>query len=421
VRQKSFAIALASAAIGGLVARLCYVALVANDTGLGQDALWYTLVSGPLSQGKGYLAPGPYFSAGEAIATAGYPPLYPAFLALVTRIADGDHETFRIAGALAGTATVVLTGSLGRRLATPAVGIAAAALVAVFPSLLAVDGALMSETVSIPLLYAGVLAGMAAVERPSFARFALAGAVFGTMALARADAFVPGALVLGAAVVAARAERVQKLGFAGIAVLAAAVFVVPWVVRNNARVGEPTIATISSAATIAGANCDTTYRGRLIGMWDFDCMNAPRQFVLGEEQWSRETRDEGLRYAREHAGRVPLVVAVRQLRVLGLFHPLSQARFEAVEGRSYGWQIFAWICWLPVLVLGTVGLLVLARRDPRAWPLAAVALSVVATVAISYGNQRFRTAGEPAMLLGAAYAAAALGRRLRDVTDARAG
>ncbi len=66
----------------------------------------------------------------------------------------------------------------------------------------------------------------------------------------------------------------------------AALVVVPWVVRNDDRVGARTVATISSSATIAGANCESTYSGRLLGWWDFDCMDAARQKTLGEARWA---------------------------------------------------------------------------------------------------------------------------------------
>ena len=101
-RTRDFALALGVIAVVALVIRVAYVVLIANDLPLGQDSVWYTLVSGPLSEGQGFIAPGIYFRTGQQVATAGYPPGYPALLALVTKIANPDHETFRLAGALLG-------------------------------------------------------------------------------------------------------------------------------------------------------------------------------------------------------------------------------------------------------------------------------------------------------------------------------
>ncbi len=393
---------LAAIATFALAVRVAYIVVTARHLPLAQDALWYTLVSGPIANGKGFLAPGPYFSTGRTIATAAYPPLYPGFLALVTRVVNGRPDTFRYAGAVCGTATVVLTGLVGRRVAGVRVGLVAAALAAVYPSLIAVDGALLSETVSIPLALGALLVTISAIEHPTAWRYAMAGALFGAMLLARADAFVPATIVVATGAVASRGSLRRAVVQAGAAAVAMIAVVTPWLIRNDVRVGTASIATVSSAATLAGANCASTYHGHLVGFWDFSCMNAERQASVEEAAWARETRTLGLHYARAHGTRVPLVVLVRELRVLGVFHPFSQARAERAEGRSYGWQIVAWACWLPVMVFGTVGLLRLARAERRAWPLVAIVASVLVVAALSYGNQRFRTTGEPAMLIGAA-------------------
>ena len=86
---------------------------------------------------------------------------------------------------------------------------------------------------------------------------------------------------------------------------------------------------------------------------------------------------------------------------------------EAIETRSYRWQLFAWAVWLLVFALGTYGLVLIARRNGRAaLPLFAVVVATALTVALSYGNQRFRTSCEPVFLVGAAVALVALRARL---------
>jgi hypothetical protein len=47
------------------------------------------------------------------------------------------------------------------------------------------------------------------------------------------------------------------------------------------------------------------------------------------------------------------------------------------------------------------------------WPLVSTALVVVITAALTYGQQRFRVAAEPAILVSAAVAFVALARSLR--------
>jgi hypothetical protein len=336
------------------------------------------------------------------VATAGYPPGYPTLLALVTRIANPDHETFRLAGAALGTVTVVLTGCIGRRLGGRTVGLTAAALTAVYPMLIAVDGALMSETLSIPLLYGAVLLSMVAIDKPALWRWAIVGVLLGLTMLTRADAIIPVFLLAAAFAIAAPGDLRRRVLVGGLTLGVAVLVAVPWIVRNQERVGEPTVATISSSATIAGANCPATYWGDAFGSWDLGCSDSDRQAVLSEKAWSREAREQGINFASEHVQRIPYVVLMRELRLLGLYRPLDQTKLEALETRSEDWQTIGWVCWFPVLVLGAFGVVKMVRMGGRALPLLAVIASAVVVVAVSYGSQRLRTQAEPALLVATA-------------------
>lgn len=412
-RTRDFVLALGAIAVVALVIRVAYVVLVANDLPLGQDSVWYTLVSGPLSEGKGFIAPGTYFRTGQQVATAGYPPGYPALLALVTKIANPEHETFRLAGALLGTVTVVLTGFIGRRVGGRAVGLTAAALTAVYPMLIAVDGALMTETLSIPLLYGAVLVAMVAIDKPALWRWCIVGVLLGLTMLTRADAVIPVILIAAACAIAAPGNLRRRVLAGGATLGVAVLVVVPWVIRNDDRVGEPTVATISSSATIAGANCPSTYWGNALGSWDFGCSDSGRQAVLGEKAWSHEARQQGIDFASEHVRRIPYVVLVRELRLLGLYRTVSQTKFETSETRSNNWQTLGWVCWFPVLVLGAFGVVKMVRLGGRALPLLAVIASAFVVVAVSYGSQRLRTPAEPALLVATALTLTAWAPKVR--------
>jgi asparagine N-glycosylation enzyme membrane subunit Stt3 len=332
----------------------------------------------------------------------------------VTRVFNSHHETFQLVGAAAGTVTVVCTGYIGRRIGGPAVGLLAAGLAAVSASLIAVDGSMMSETIAIPLLTAAVWLALVAIERGAWWRFALLGAVLGLATLARADALITGTLVIAATALAVPMDGRRRFTLAAAAFAALALVVSPWAIRNEVEVGTPAIATISTAQTITGANCGSTYGGRLLGYWDPACLDENSRGDLDELAWNSHQTRRGLHYARTHASRVPLVVVARELRVLGLFHPLAQARLDAIETRSHNWQVFAWAMDLVTMVLGAVGLVRVARSQRRAaLPLFAVVMSVFVTVALSYGNQRFRVTCEPVLLVGTAVAVVGLTRRPR--------
>jgi 4-amino-4-deoxy-L-arabinose transferase-like glycosyltransferase len=401
-------VSISAVALLAFVIRVLYVTLVARHLALGFDAVWYTLVSGEIATGHGVIDPALYFTTGQSVATAVHAPLYPAFLAVITRAFNGHHSTFRLFGAAAGTVTVVCTGFIGRRIGGNKVGLLAASLAAVYPSLIAVDGALMSETLTLPLLTAMTWLALIAIKRPSWWRYALLGVLGGLATLARPDAAIVAIFVV-VATVAASQNVVRRLLDGGIAVVVLILVVTPWIVRNAVEVGTPTLATTSTAGTISGANCPRTYRGALIGYWDPTCSVTPSRGNLDEATYSSRLTRAGVHYAGAHIAQVPLVVAIRELRALGLFHPRQQARLEEIETRSYHWQLLAWLLWLPVFVVGAYGLVRIARKNGRtALPLFAVIAAAAFTVAISYGNQRFRTTCEPVLLVATAVALAAL-------------
>lgn len=403
--SRRFALWLGVVGLAALGIRVGYTEIVARHIELGLDSVWYELVSGPLAHGQGYLNPGALFNHGVKVPTAGYPPLFPAFLALVTKLAGATTRDFRYAGAAMGTVTVVLVGLIGRRVGGNAVGIVAAVMAACYPALIAVDGSVMSETVYVPLVCGSVLVAYAAMDRPAVWRWALLGALLGAAALTRLDGVL--LTLLLACCCAARLPACptgRRVLLAGTTVAVAAVVVTPWVVRNDRRLGEPTLATISSAATVAGANCRTTYSGSMLGYWDFGCIQSRRQEALGEVAWSRQVQKAGISYARDHIGRLPLVAAVRELRVWGLYDPFHQARLESHESRRYGWQLLAWWVWLLVGTLGVGGFVVLVHARQRVVPMFAVVASVALTAVLTHGNQRFRAVAEPVLLVSAAAA-----------------
>ena len=307
----------------------------------------------------------------------------------------------------------MLTGCIGRRLGGRTVGLTAAALTAVYPMLIAVDGALMSETLSIPLLYGAVLMAMVAIDKPALWRWAIVGVLLGLTMLTRADAVIPVVLMAAAGAIAVGGDLRRRLLVGGLTLGIAVLVVVPWVVRNQDRVGVPTVATISSSATIAGANCPSTYWGDFFGSWDLSCSDSERQTVLGEKAWSREAREQGIDFASEHVQRIPYVVLMREVRALGLYRPLDQTKLEVLETRSEDWQTIGWVCWFPVLVLGAFGVVKMVRMGDRALPLLAVIASAFVVVAVSYGSQRLRTQAEPALLVAAALTLTAWAPRVR--------
>jgi hypothetical protein len=191
-----------------------------------------------------------------------------------------------------------------------------------------------------------------------------------------------------------------------LAAVCGAAFVVvlaPWVVRNAVTFDEPVLLSNNSGTLVAGANCDATYHGELLGAWDPGCTDKGVTSNADPSDTQPLLR-RGVRYAADHVTRLPLVGAARILRAWGVWDPSEQARLEAVESRTEGWQLVGWAYGLAVAIAGIVGLVVLVRRRVTVSPLVATIVGVTIVVLLSWGNQRFRLAAEPSVAVLAAAA-----------------
>jgi hypothetical protein len=119
-----------------------------------------------------------------------------------------------------------------------------------------------------------------------------------------------------------------------------------------------------------------------------------------------------LDHVRDHLSELPRVMAVRVLRVFGLWSPANQLDWEAEEGRDRAALGAGWVVHLGVLAAAVAGAVVARRRRLPLAPLAGCVVLVVVVAALTYGNQRFRVTAEPALVVLAAVAVdAALVRR----------
>ena len=154
-----------------------------------------------------------------------------------------------------------------------------------------------------------------------------------------------------------------------------------------------------------GSNCDAVYHGEYIGLWNFNCYgSAPGG---DESQEALAYRDRGFDYVRDNADRLPLVMAVRFLRVWDFYKPGQQAVYETLEGRSETASRIGLAFFYPLLVLAVAGAVLLRRRRAPLWPLLAFPVMVSLTAIFVYGVTRFRFAAEPALCVLAAVAVAA--------------
>jgi 4-amino-4-deoxy-L-arabinose transferase-like glycosyltransferase len=431
-RDLTFGIGLGAVALGALLVRVLFVVVVDPQVPEVSDASAYHLLANNLADGRGYIRPFDFQLLDVTRATAEYPPLFPALVSVVSFVGVKSVEGQRLAMTLVGTGTVVAIGYLARRIGGTAVGLLGAAIAAVYPMLFLSDGVLMAETPYVLFVTLALLLAYRAADRPTLAAFAALGIAIGLSALTRAEGL--GLAVLLVVPLAWGAQRLPArrrlvLGAVGIAVSAAVV--VPWTARNALRLDAFVPISNNVATAIDGANCDLVYSGDQIGLWreTFSTFGpeararpqAEACFAgfdiddpdFDEADASSSIRGDGVDYALDHTDRVPLVGTARLLRTWGVFRPGQQIRFEALEGRPEGWiRAGTWMYWvlLPLAVGGAV--VVARRRTVRLWPLASTAVLVSLTTVVTYGQQRFRVAAEPAIVVLAAVALVTAARRI---------
>jgi 4-amino-4-deoxy-L-arabinose transferase-like glycosyltransferase len=392
----------------GFLVRLLYVLVVQHGVSLGGDGLEFHILANQIANGDGYVQP-LIVSPGH-VATADKPPLYPLLLALPSLVGLKSIVAHRVMSCLMGAALVAGVGLLGRRVGGERVGLTAALIAAFYPLLVVLDGSVRSESLYAPLVAFTLLAAYRLVDRPTFARAAVLGALVGAAALTRSEAVLFGGLLLVA--VALRLPRPSGLRFTAVMSVVAILVLSPWVIRNWAEFDRPLLST-NSGSLLYGANCHTAYYSGLIGTWP--CY--PRLTVApgrDEAAVADRLRSQGLDYAHDHAGRVPAVAAVRLLRTFDLWSPGAATRLEAGIGNrdltTYRIGVAVYYLLLPLAVAGAV--ILRRRREPALTILMMPVALVVVVAVLGYGTPRFRVPAEITLAVLAAVAFAALaGRR----------
>jgi 4-amino-4-deoxy-L-arabinose transferase-like glycosyltransferase len=386
------AILLAAAA----AVRTAYALHAAPEPAFLDDDNFFHLTGGQLADGKGYVQPLPLTFRGESNPTAEHPPGYPVLLSLLGRVADSEVDTQRMVGVLAGTLTVLAVALIARRLAGPRAGLTAGLLCAAYPSFIAADGALMSESLFGMLVAFSLLQTLRLRDHWTTRGGVLLGVLVGLATLTRTEAALL-VLMLALELFWRTPTRAAGAGHAMVVVLAAALVVTPWVGRNWHVFGQP-VFTNNAGTTLAGANCARSYRDD-VGGWSIACVDSAGRGLppkLDEAERSARLREIGLDYAREHAGRALVVAAVRLGRVWGVLQPRQQVN---VSGRRRGIQKAGVAMYYALLVAAAFGV---ARLRARPGDLLVLATPVlVASVAglLTWGLVRLRHEGEVSILV----------------------
>jgi 4-amino-4-deoxy-L-arabinose transferase-like glycosyltransferase len=388
--------------------RLAYALWVIGGTGLDYDANWFTTVANGLVEGKGWRVQCPLIPSCDYHPTANFGPLHPGVLSVVSFFGGTSETEHRLVGCLLGAATCYLVGRLGTTLVDQRVGLVAAALAAVYPMLIVADGSLMAEPLYLFVVL--VLLNALATWRtaaPGWRRPALVGILVGLAALTRGEGLLLLVFVVAPWLVwTLRLRGRALLGAVGIVGLAAVAVLVPWTVQASTTFDRP-VFTTNLTSVIGGSNCDSTYYGRYIGFWDFGCLGTlrPEMAGLDESEEGQVNLREGIDYAAGHKQRLASVSVIRVARTWGATRG-AQLHWEAGETRSLNTLRAGWVMYLALLPFAALGTWRLWRSRRFPLLLAGPVVMVTVTTVLTYGNQRFRIAAEPTLVILAATGAA---------------
>ena len=315
-----------------------------------------------------------------------------------------NHEFWqRATNTLVGIAVIPLIAMVARRVGGRRVAVFAAAIAAVYPNLWMNDSLIMSETLSTLLAVAALWFALRHRDRFEVRSALALGVVVGLAALARSELLLLAPLF---ALIGLRSKPIRQwAGRCLVIMLATLAVLAPWVAYNATRFDSLVIVTTNEGGALRGANCDETYSGPAMGGWSVLCVldNIDRPDEDASERAVR-LRHEAVTYIKDHASRLPVVVAARLLRAADLYGVGDLVRFDVGEERAK-WASWAGIvCWwflAPLAVLGWW-----RQRRSNGWILLAPAVGVLITTVVFYGAHRLRSPMEPVVIICAAVALA---------------
>ncbi len=401
---------LALISLGAFVIRAVYDVGYARHLRLGWDATWYTGIGNSLAAGRGYSVTCPLISTCVVRQTALFPPVLPLVFAGASKLGLSSLLGRELLFAVIGSFTVFLVGLLGFRVGGRKTAYVAAALAAVNPMMILLEGSLMSEAVGVALAALLLLLLVDQARSPKLWRWFAAGGVCGVAALTRGEGTLWLVVVVGAGAIFFRKIPPRDRALGLLAALATTALVVsPWMIRNAHEFGTPYLGQPNLYPTLAATNCKAGYYGAGIGGWvcvssdksDAGFENLERNGETEQTAYAR-ARKEAVTYATHHVSRWPVVVVAREARAWNVIAPfkfqlgLTRLRFSVT--------LFDW-----VLFLGAVaGIFSAVRRRITIWPLVAFLVSVSLTIAVSYGNPRYLATAGPALVVLTALAVSGL-------------
>jgi hypothetical protein len=302
------------------------------------------------------------------------PPGYPYLLAAVYDLTGTAHSTSRfevarIASALLSTGTVALVGLIACLLwGVGAVALGAMALAAVYPPLITLGDAMLSEPLFTLYVLAAVAAALLARRSPQRLRWpVLAGATVGLAALTRSNGIIV-LPAIAAAVWRPSRREIRPLLSAGAVVAVALLVLAPWMIRDAAVFHRFVPISTEDGITLAGTYNAISMEHSAI--WRPPVMapyNALRRAGGNEAAIDARFASQALNFIGEHPADLLKAAFYNGIRLLDLEGPGLERGAAAESGIGFGTSdvdVYAFYALL-ALTLGALAVGGLARADVR--------------------------------------------------------
>jgi hypothetical protein len=383
----------------GLAIRLSY-ALGATQPPIPAEAdqYYYRGQATLITHGYWWDVPGSVVHGSPGIPGVAHPPLFSGLLAIADLLDLHGTDAQRAFLCVVGVVAVVFCGRIGARLAGRT-GEVVVTWVAVFwPGMWIYNGQVLSESVTVMLVAATLVALYRFRESATAGRASVLGLTVALCTLTRPELLI--LVVVFAPLWLPSKSWARRLSLTLVFLGAATLLIGPWVGRNLHDFSRTEIISANFGSVIVGANCGPTYSGPLLGAWDATCATSLRPPLGDASVVDNYYRSVGEHYARTHLHRVPTVVAARLGRALGVWPAPSQAvtwnaTAAGVWPRWSSWlYLITWLLSIPLAIIGAISL---RRRSMIGWPLYALILLYFVVSAVLYADPRFASSCQPAV------------------------
>jgi len=351
------------------------------QTPLKKDALLYHSLAVSLTEGSGL-----EYDGNLAVVT----PFYPLFLAGIYHLCGLDRFFVLLAQCLLGSLLVLYVYRIGVSVFSPTVAKVGAVVTAFYWPLVATGLKISSEALFIPLLAAAVYYSFLALNRKQVGWVIAGAALLGLASLTRPVAFFLPAVVIACFALAYRSQKDKKLLVnTALYVVIFSITIIPWALRNHARLGHYVFTSTNSGMVLSLGNMPR--QGKIFGFnWRKEWLEPSQRHILDlpEIERDRALKEMAVDHLKKHPGKIPRLLLLKSLY---FFSPFDWEVLGHEDGVLNPW--FFW-----VLLFAVFGLFSLSWKPDHFLP-AGLLVYFFALSLVTYASPRLRLPVDPFFIL----------------------